>query len=471
MEIPSKGVVRIYSENFSNIKQHSKSAFLEKVLTTSENCLPSPLDVGGIFVESKHCAAFSAKKGSLKGNIRIYLLKNNVNTLLYGHSSTVIDLAFAPQRPSNNDTTILASLSVDGVCKIWEIDNQESDGEVDVRELINLRVKNKLVQRIAFHPASFSQGSQLLCILHGTHVSGILINKDFRENVVIDPTSSIIEESTGIMRLHHSSLVLDISFYRSSKNHYKCITAQENGQVCLWDLKLLEEEDFAADDDEDLLSTSSLDALHSGLNLSPLISIQVSQTPVLNCAFVNSDVIICRAVEDCEISLWSLNDYSRPIQQIKISSDLIFGKEDEHNFRKSTINQIKASFVQRSFDNASCFVLFLKKTGVLFFQLPNGKTVEHAMLIEETRQLISLTARYDDIRDRVVFHCVDTQVVCELELPAYLAFHATAISDLSKGSFSSKGLFFDIKKGVSNGDGLSLQRTFSSLLFRKKGVS
>ena len=415
MEIQEKGTTNVKIESLD------KRTFSTTVLTNLGTCILPSAEIGTVFASSKFCAAYAVKGG----NVRAMLIKSNINTLLMGHSMPIIDICFAPGEQKQLGFATLATLSSDGVCKIWEIANQEAGSELDTREVVSMRTKGNTAQRVIFHPG-YTSGNHLLFILHGNLASGVLINKEFREDAV-DLTSNIIERSSSV-RLSRDSKVLDMSFYQVNEGHFKCATSHEDGTVCLWNLFSSPLPTVIGNDD-DGASTVSMESSavspprsHSRTSIAHEPTpqcIKVSKSPVLTVGFINSLTILVGTSKNCEISLWSSEAPSHPIQTINL------------NKNSSSVRSFRSAFLQRNVDQASCLALFDSRSNdAVILQIPKGISIKHAFALKVSHPILSVTGEYDSDRDKLLYHFVDSESIGEIELNSETGFGSSTSQEV-----------------------------------------
>jgi WD40 repeat protein len=420
MESGKQGSITKQGTTIINVDDNvSKSrAFATHAYSKLGTCVPPTGDVGSVLVVSKYVMAYGLKGG----NVRVLLVKGPGSAMLNGHSQPIVDMAIAPDvRPIG--TSLLATLSSDGVCRVWEISNQDAGGELDTRESLQLKTRSNSAQRVLFHPGFGSGKNNVIFMLHGGFVTGIPYVREVREENAVDPSSGLLVEKFGTIRLARTSNVLDLGFVETSSGVWKCITGHEDGTCCIWALTNNANK-FEGDDDGSSVSMDSA-AVNNGpskemktrmslVNVPPIMIINVSTSPVLTVGFVNQNVILTGCSRNTEIALWSIEkDFPKsPFQKVSLTRS------------SQAVRSFRSSLVRRVVDSDLCLVLFESKSvDAVLIQIPEKKAMMTGFsLAKGVHPVFSLTADYDLEKDRLVCHVVDVDSIEDLDLPSEVAF-------------------------------------------------
>jgi hypothetical protein len=404
-------------------------------------CMPPSQEIGTVLGVSRYVAAYGLKGG----NLRVVLTQGAATAMISGLPSTIIDVAVAPESFLSGQT-LVATLSAEGVCKLWEISNQDAGGEVDTRDMLMLKTRGEGAQRVFFHPGWVVAGGRnnIVFVLHEGVVTGVAFSREVREENAVDPATGLFLDKHACIRLTRDSKVLDMAFQQVSSSQWRCATAHENGQACVWALSsaLLRGMDDGGPDDGSTASAESSSiasgatkrASKSGLlDAPPLQVFQVSPSPVLTVGFTASSGLVCGSDHNREFSLWGLSG-DKSSKSAGASGGVI--QRVALTRASNPIKGFRSTFVKRSVDGVTCVVLFESRTqDAVILPLHAEKRGAQClfgtpMLFRTQHPVLSLSAEYDIEKDKLVCHVVDVDCIQDLEVGAEVAFGSVAPQDI-----------------------------------------
>ena len=414
-EIAPQGSTTVNLDSNKDAKSFSSYAY-----TKLGTCMPPSLDYGSVLAVSRFVLAYGLKGG----NIRVVLTRGAATAMLNGHPNNIVDVCIAPDpRPTGSST--VASLSGDGICRLWEVSNQDAGGELDTREMLHLKTRSNTAQRVFFHPAwAHGKHNNMVFILHEGTVTGVTLTHDIREENAVDPSKGLLIDNYVSVRMVRESKVLDMAFVMiPTSGNWRCVTAHEDGTCCIWSLGNALGE---GDDDQSSVSMDSAPPLNrkdskssnkrmSMVNLAPLMVIKVSNTPVLTVGFVTPYMLVTGAARNCEVCLWSLDKLEKaptsPMQKITITRS------------NPPLRSFRGTFVRRIVDGACTLALFESRTlDTVVFQITEKRGITNAIPIKVQYPVLSVSGDYDIERDKLVCHVVDVDSIEDLDCPSEIAF-------------------------------------------------
>jgi hypothetical protein len=278
-------------------------------------------------------------------------------------------------------------------------------------------------------------------------VTGIVVSRDLREENAVDPTTGLMVEKYGTIRLTRDSKVLDMGFFQQN-GAWRCATAHEDGTCCIWGLSTSSSQSSmspSSDADDD--SSISMDSTPAGnqtttllkrngsrrlslVNVSPLMVLKVATTPVLTVGFVTATMLVTGSARNCEICVWSLDQQPKtdpsaatatPVQKLTITRT------------NPALRSFRSTFVRRIVDGMCTLALFESRSldAILIQFTETGVKrspglMSGAVPFKVNYPVLSVTGDYDVDRDKLVCHVVDVDSIEDLDCPADVAFGAVA---------------------------------------------
>lgn len=363
------------------------------IYTKLGTCMPPSADTGSVLAVSKYVCAYGTKGGSL----RVMLTREGTATAkLNGHPTSVVDTAITSDGKPGGYST-LASLSGDGMLRLWEIPNQESGGELDTREILCLKSKLGTAQRVCFHPTYQTSPSPTVFVCAGNKVFGVVLSKELRDDMAASSSAHLPLERVAKIKLESKRLgkVLDVQFDGMDR----VVTGHDSGHAAVWSL--------------------------SGAKLQPpLVVLECGKSPVLTVGFLSPNLVVVGNDRNLKLSVWDLVTRTA-VQQVGIVRTTAGAKE---------LRSFRTCLVKRLADHTACLVLFeTRSPDVVLVHLSCREPVvsvvmTRAVLAGVDHTVLCCTGEYDVDRDVVVCHVVDVDCIGDLAIQGHAAFGSTIVA-------------------------------------------
>ncbi|KAH9257960.1 hypothetical protein BASA81_003979 [Batrachochytrium salamandrivorans] len=379
-------VIDVIAASSSNTRLKLPSAIYTKLGT----CMPPSADTGSVLAVSKYICAYGTKGGSL----RVMLTREGTATAkLNGHATSVVDTAITSDGKPGGYST-LASLSGDGMLRLWEIPNQESGGELDTREILCLKTKIGQAQRVCFHPEYQTSPTPTVFVCAGNKVFGVVLSKELRDDMAASSQAWLSLERVAKIKLESKRLgkVLDLQFDGAAR----VVTGHDSGQTVVWSL-----------------SSSKQQPPY------PLV-LECGKSPVLTVGFLSSNLVVVGNDRNLKVAVWDLTTRT-VVQQVGIVRTN--GSKELRSFR--------TCLVKRLADHTACLVMFESRSpDVVLVHLSCHEqplVMTRAVLAVVDHTVLCCTGEYDMDRDLVVCHIVDVDCIGDLAIQGHAAFGSTVV--------------------------------------------